>query len=268
MEDTRQYEEVLRLVDEKKYEEAKELLESFIDTIKDKYQESEDSVYYSFNHIVELYIHSYYERPQKEIRFTELKMHEFYRVYAYILTQNELYDKALEAVEISLKWNPVDIDTMFEKCEILRHLGKLEEFYQMTTSTYRYAFSRATMARIYRNYGYYFVEKLQPDIASTLYEYSNIYFETENANNELAYIVEATGRSLVKRNVKEMQAILSEKQIPLGPNSDTIGIVYRVGQLLLSDGDIEPAKDCFSIVYDITQDEEVGEILLRLTQGR
>lgn len=265
MEDTRQYEEVLKLVEDNKYEEAQELLASYIEQVKDKYQETEDSVYYSFNHIVELYIYSYYERPQKEIKFTELKMHEFYRVYAYILSKNGLYEKALQAVDISLKWNPVDIDTMFEKCEILRNLGKLEEFYQMTTITYRYAFSRATMARIYRNYGYYYLEKYEAEVATILYEYSNIYFETENANNELEYIRTATGKSPIKRSVKQMQEILQTKEIPLGPDSDTIGIVYRVGQLLLSDGDIEPAKDCFSIVYDITQDEEVGELLLKLT---
>ncbi|MBQ5733818.1 MAG: hypothetical protein IIV51_00375, partial [Lachnospiraceae bacterium] len=177
------------------------------------------------------------------------------------------YEKALDAVNTSLEWNPVDIDTMFEKCEILRNMNRLEDFLAMTKIAYRYAFSRATMARIYRNYGYYYVEKLEPDTGAVLYQYSNIYYETENANNELGFIINATGRPLIKRNVKEMQEIIIGKDIPPGPDSDTIGIVFRVGQLLLGDGDIEPAKDCFSIVYDITQDEEVGEVLWQLSQN-
>ena len=267
MEDTRQYEEVLKLIDEKDYEKAVTLLADYIESIKDKYPEKEDAKYYSFNHVVELYIYSYYERPQKEILFTELKMHEFYRVYAYVLAHIGEYEKALAAVNTSLEWNPVDIDTMFEKCEILRNMNRLEDFLAMTKIAYRYAFSRATMARIYRNYGYYYVEKLEPDTGAVLYQYSNIYYETENANNELGFIINATGRPLIKRNVKEMQEIIIGKDIPPGPDSDTIGIVFRVGQLLLGDGDIEPAKDCFSIVYDITQDEEVGEVLWQLSQN-
>lgn len=55
-----------------------------------------------------------------------------------------------------------------------------------------------------------------------------------------------------------MQKLFDENGIEPGPQSDTIGVVYRVGELMMKDGDNRLAKDCFSIVYDITQEKAIG----------
>ena len=47
-------------------------------------------------------------------------------------------------------------------------------------------------------------------------------------------------------------------------HSQTIGIVYKVGEILLKDADYKLAKDCYSIVYDITQDAAAEKMLNEL----
>ena len=65
-----------------------------------------------------------------------------------------------------------------------------------------------------------------------------------------------------------MQQILEENDVKLGPDADTIGIIYRVGNLMLESKDYDRARDCFAIVYDITQDEETGTILAQLMNSQ
>lgn len=44
-------------------------------------------------------------------------------------------------------------------------------------------------------------------------------------------------------------------------DSKTIGIIYRVGELMMNDKDYRLARDCFSIVYDITQETQLKTLL-------
>lgn len=62
-------------------------------------------------------------------------------------------------------------------------------------------------------------------------------------------------------NIRSMQKLFDENGIEPGPQSDTIGVVYRVGELMMKDGDNRLAKDCFSIVYDITQEKALEGLL-------
>ncbi len=111
------------------------------------------------------------------------------------------------------------------------------------------------MARYYRNMGYYHVSKYNTQTARCCYLYSNIYYKTQNADSELDYLKNALGDDAPQWSIKEMQKILEQSDIELGPNPDTIGVIYRVGELMMNDSEYSLARDCFSICYDITQEE-------------
>lgn len=243
---------------------ANELLDIIIESVDGNYKENDTTVFLCFNHIIELYIYNYVFKPQKQIMAADIPLHEYYRTKGTILTMMEDYAKAKEAFLESLKWNPVDLDTYLSLGELYKHTGELELFLQSTSDCHRYCCTRATMARYYRNMGYYYLQKYEPVLAGALFCYSNIYYYTDNANDEIKYIEAAVNEPVPDRSVKELQQMLSEKDIPLGPDSDTIGIIYRVGQIMLDENRPDEARDCFSIVYDITQDEEAKEIIAGL----
>ena len=60
---------------------------------------------------------------------------------------------------------------------------------------------------------------------------------------------------------RQMQEILDKNEVEPGPDSKTIGIIYRVGELMMNDKDYRLARDCFSIVYDITQEAQLKTLL-------
>ena len=55
--------------------------------------------------------------------------------------------------------------------------------------------------------------------------------------------------------------MFDDEGIEPGPSSDTIGVIYRVGQIMMESQDYRLAKDCFSIVYDITQETQLKTLL-------
>ena len=61
-----------------------------------------------------------------------------------------------------------------------------------------------------------------------------------------------------------MMKELSRDNPDFPSSSDTIGVIYRVGQIMMESQDYRLAKDCFSIVYDITQEEQLEKLLEEL----
>ena len=243
---------------------AKATMESILAAVEGSYGEDEDNIYMSFNHIMEMYIYHFYYKPVKEVKSTDIEYNVLYRTYGFILAQLEEYENAIKAHENAMKWNPVDLDSILSLGEVYKHNNDLDNFMKTTKQAYKYCCTRATMARFYRNVAFYYVEKYKPEVARALYAYSNIYYQTENANNELEYIAKSTDCKTPKYDLATLQQILKENDIELGPDSTTIGIIYRLGQLMMEEGNAVKAKDCFLVVFDITQDAEVGELIEKL----
>ena len=56
---------------------------------------------------------------------------------------------------------------------------------------------------------------------------ATVYYHTENADSELKYISEAIQQETPQTDIRAIQKLFDEKQIEPGPDSQTIGIVYR-----------------------------------------
>lgn len=240
------------------------LMESVIESVQGIYINDDSTIYLSLNHVMELYEYAYFFKTDKDIRCTDIRYNEYYRAYAYLLLNFGEYEAAAQACRTAIEWNPVDLESLLGLAEIYLAMEAFDEYLEMTKTAYRYCCTRATMARYYRNMGRYYLEKYKPEVARALYVYSNIYFQSEAADSALKFIESALNEETLQYEIKQLQQILLENEVEPGPDADTIGIIYRVGKLMLESNDLEKAKDCFAIVYDITQDEETGEILAQI----
>lgn len=264
MKDYRQpFEEIKKLVEKQNYIEASDQLELFLEEIEKDYQ-TQKGLSFSFNHILEVYEYEYFKKSQTQITHTDLNISAFYRFYGFVLMRLNLFTDAIKAYQNALEWNPVDLDALLQLVELYKRTEQLEKVKEYSFLCYDLCCTRATLAHFYRGLGFYYLEKQKADIAIALYTYSNIYFETKQAKEELGYLEQALKQPVKNYTIKQLQEILKQNQIPVGPNADTIGITYRVGQLELEAGNIENAKDCFAMVYDITMDKEVKELLEKL----
>ena len=256
----KKYNECKKLIEEAHYSKAIPLIKELIHEVSTEYL-YKDKRYYSFNHILETYYYAYFLKDVSRLNYTDYNINAMYRLFGFALLKVNRLDEAIMAYNNGLDWNPVDLDTLLQLGELYKMTGNIKSLRKVSFEAYKFCCSRATLARFYRNLGYYYLESYKPEIARALYLYSNIYFETENATNELSFIADSLKDTKNDLSLKELQDILTKENIPLGPDSDTLGITYRVGQLEMDNKNYENAADCFAMVYDLTMDEEVKVLL-------
>ena len=218
-------------------------------------------IYISLNHVMEYYVYACYFEPEADVKCTEIPVGEYYRTYGELCLRLSKFHRAEDAYRKAICWNPVDLDSDLGLAECYKNLNMLSRYLDITRQAYRFCCTRATMARYYRNMGFYFVAKYQTEAARVCYTYSNIYYKTENADNELKYLEDALKEETPEYSIRDMQKILEGQDVEPGPDSKTIGIIYRVGELMMEDKDYALARDCFSIVYDITQEGRLKTLL-------
>lgn len=252
--------EAKNLIKDKDYKGAISVLKELTKKVEAIYDNHSNKLF-SFNHILETYYYAYFMKDVSQLEYAEYAINSYYRTLGFCQMHAGKHIDSIKSYEKALRWNPVDLDTYLQLAELYKKVNNLDSLRKVTFESYNLLCSRATMARFYRNLGFYYLEKYEPELAAILYKYSNIYYETEFATKELEFIAKAMQQEIPEYSLKYMQDKLVEKNIPVGPNPDTIGITYRVGQIELEAGNTKEAKECFMMVYDLTQDEEVRVVL-------
>lgn len=296
------YEEVFKSGD---YDKAADILGNVLDVIEEEYKgvrkagmidkelvirksEGDGQIWLCTNHIMEYYIYACYFEPEMDVKMPELPIAEYYRTYAELCVKLQKYKRAEDAYKNALCWNPVDLDSYLGLAECYKYLNMITRYLDMTKQAYRFCCTRATMARFYRNMGFYYLSSYNTDMAEACYTYSNIYYHTDNADSELEYIKNALAAAKNNENkdsinkdedvitkeevnengqkytIKQMQEMFDKEHVEPGPDSKTIGIIYRVGELMLQDKECRLAKDCFMIVYDITNEQQLEGLIAEL----
>lgn len=285
------YEEVFKSGD---YERSADILENVLEVIEEEYKdvrkagridkdlvvrrsEEEGQIWLCTNHIMEYYIYACYFEPDTDVSMPELPIAEYYRTYAELCVKLQKYKRAEDAYKHALCWNPVDLDSYLGLAECYKYLNMITRYLDITKQAYRFCCTRATMARYYRNMGFYYLSSYNTDMAAACYTYSNIYYHTDNADSELEYIKNALAAAdnnkesnenknteVKEYTIKQMQDMFDKEKVEPGPDSKTIGIVYRVGELMLQDKEYRLAKDCFMIVYDITNEQQLENVIAEL----
>ena len=224
-------------------------------------QDGQQTINISLNHVMEYYIYAYYFKPENEIVCTDKPFGQYFRMYGDLCMQRQKYKAAEAAYKDAICWNPTDLDAILGLAESYKALNMLERYLIVTKQAYKYCCTRATIARYYRNMGYYYISKYNIELARACYIYSNIYYHTDNADSELNYLETALNDKTPDMDIATMQALFRENDVEPGPEADTIGVIYRVGELMMQDREYGLARDCFSIVYDITREKGLEELL-------
>lgn len=222
---------------------------------------------FSFQHILESYFYDYFFKKNGRYSYTEEPIVSLYHLKGSLELKLCHFNKAKIAYEKALAWNPVDLDAMFQLAELYKRQKDPDVCKAYALQSYPFCCTRASMSRYYRNLGFYYLETKQPEIAAALYQYSNIFYSSKQAEGELDYLKKA-GFPVENQPLQKLQSLLAAQDIPLGPNPDTLGIAYRVGCLEKEAGRADTARECLTMVYDLTRDEETLTLLKELDASK
>ncbi len=186
---------------------------------------------------------------------------------------------ALQSYEKALAFNPVSTQIYFRLISVHFRLGQLEELFSRTKEVYPYLSTKAEMAQYYRWLGYYYLEKYQPELSAALYRYSTLFSKSAQAEEEIRYLEAAMDRKLADDSERELQEKLQKAGIPVTASNVTLALLYRAGQEALQHAKDaaredetaiakqwrQQAIDCFSMIYDLTEDAQIKEEMEELT---
>jgi len=259
--------EINFLVSQRNFDKALEIIESLIRKIEDTgwYLNDDKCEYYCFNHIFEEIIFQEIFKPEKEIKQIPENYAEVYFLYGNILFEIKRYDEAKIFLEKAISYNPVNTEYLFELGEVYKIKKDWNIYLRINRDCLKYAYSGKSIARCYRNYGYYFFEEEKYDTAIVFY-FLSISFDKDDmvAHSELNFISNKTGLEIKCPDPQSMINILKENDIQFGANDLILNIAYSIGLEAHKNNNYEMAEYFYNVVFDLTNDEEIKKLIDKL----
>ena len=217
-------------------------------------------------HIAEVYLYEYFCLNGDEYEISDEDTLTPHKIKAKELMLAGEYEKARQELFAVRFDNPVDIEALLSLILCCKQLGDVEDEYSYTIESYNYCCTRAELAAYYRNLGWYYLEKYKPDLSAALYRYSTFFQEGQAAEEEIKYLESALNKPMGKESPEQIQKMLEDNEIPTGPSNITLALLIKAGEEAEQNGNYMQARDCYMMVYDLTEDEEVGLKINRISQ--
>ena len=262
-------EEVQFNIYKKNYKKAYTLIKALVEDVENLEKEGvfqDDSVnmYFNFNNPFEEILYRFRNEPEKDIHISDIPFAEIYLRYGSLLFEMERYKDAQEILKKAIRWNPCSAQIAFEYAETFKVIGDLESFFEISVNTLKIAYTPESVARCYRNLAFYFVEKelwseaMACNIMSLQYEP-----DSKNAMSEMYYIQQKANGLVSEPKGEDFEKYGKKYGFSIGADEDILGIAYSHGKyfLELGEDEFELAKFFFTIFYELTEDEEIKEII-------
>ena len=222
---------------------------------------------HDFEEWFEEVLYRYRSKTEKDMRHAQIPYREMYLLYGVLLVELKRIPEAQEALKKGLRWDPVCFRMMSEYIETYKMSGNIEQFFVLTKEAFKIAFRPTDLARCYRNLGYYFVEKKlwSEAIACNLLslEYDK---EAKAAQSELYYINNATNGEIPEPSIEQAEEYSKKYGFPMGPDRDILGLSYAYGKHFLEENEPNAARYFLSIIYGLTGEPDIKEIIEKLPQ--
>ena len=212
------------LINERKFEDAKKLLNEYIDEVSNK--ENLNNAF-SFADVVEFYSANYKIGSNDGFKWIGYRLDDAYKLLAYISNEERNYDDAFMYLEKGLSFNPLNTELYFEKAETAKFMKDLDNLLKYAKDIYGVIFKVFDLSRYYRLLGFYYIEKEKYDLAYALYAISIHYENSEMAHNEIMYIRSKLNNPTYSLTMKEILKLLNDEKIPVGILKENLEILKR-----------------------------------------
>lgn len=248
----------------KRFDIAKDMLVSMTTKLEEAnlYQDDSVSEYHTFNSPLEEILYANIHHPEKELRQAGEPYSALYLNLGYVLFELGDLKGAKKALAKAIRWNPIDPEITFEYAELFKFQNRLDDFFRLTSLALSHSYKKAHVARCYRNFGYYFVEKKLWKMAAACYLFSTRYDkEHTSAQSELWYIQQKAGSDFEPPSSDELLDGFNEYNVPLGADQDVVGILIALGKEGQKQGNLNFARQFLEMAYELTEFDEIQKML-------
>ena len=206
-----------------------------------------DIEYVSFRDFIEYAYYVAYQNPDLELPVhpylgTDILFHQG-KLCAIKGERDDAYKIFHRLSHIS----PANAAILCELAELYRGDGNLAAFRDTILLCFKYAWKPDELAQAYRNMGYYFTEMKDYTGAVTCYLMGSTWEDSQAAARELAYIKDQSGKDTdVSYILSHGREILTERDVPFGPNQEMIELMVRYADECKEEGDFFEARKYLS----------------------
>lgn len=212
---------------DKDFEKAKSILFDIINEAS-SYDNDSKTDYYNFNDVIDFVLYTRINKPSKNIKWIGTPFSNAYNCLAYIYNEEKNYDEALKMVEKSIKWNPMSLYPLFEKCETYKMQNNWEEFKKITVSLYDKIYNASDLAHYYRNLGFYYIEMNDLNLAYALYSAAIKFEKNKSAYSEMLYINQQLNRDDYQMSSEEGLKLLNDNNIQFGIKQENLNRLTEI----------------------------------------
>lgn len=253
--------EKLIFSENKDYKKAEEMLLDLTNT-NGAFDDDELVEYHNFSDVIDFALYTRIYKPQKNIKWLDIPFFTAYSYLSYLYNEQGRYEEGLKAIENTIKWNPMVMSPLFEKCEIYKMKKDLEGFYKETISLYDKIYRASDLAHFYRNLGYYYIELNKLDIAYALYTASLKFEKNNTAYGEMTYINQQLNRKNYDMSAEEGLKLMKEVNINFGPKQENLNMLaelYTSEKELLKNASVEAMLA--NRIYQFTKDKRFSPFI-------
>ena len=256
------FKEVIELEKNNDFQKAQELTVKLIDTFPINRPLKENQILLSFNNLFEhIYFETHFNQTRKQVLRLEEPYSSYYFHLAYQLFYLEDYEETIKMLDVSLKYNPVQIDAVILKGESYYKLGNIEQFFNQMEIALQNAYNRFQLANCYYLLARYFNDISDKKTASTCALLSKNFVVSEQINKVIAQINELPGTNVNPNDVNELRAILDARKIQFGPSVKVLQTLKKIVSDEKTKTNPNLLKYFLSILYELSNDPAVKEQL-------
>ena len=225
---------------------------------REKSTEIVEKEYHSFLNPLEEILFYQYIGLKKEMVYIPFNepLFDLYYLYGSLLLVDDQFAKAEEYLLKALRINPVSSKAILELADIYKSKTRTyNRFFLMNVDALKYAYSKEDIGRAYRNFGFYYVEENQLDIAAAFYDYSLNFDFNKNALRELDYLKSRGVNTEI--DDEESGRIIESKHIQLGVNPFILDALMFICLGLEKNNQYRGALYFYRILYDLNKDNLV-----------
>lgn len=181
---------------------------------------------------------------------------DLYYIYGTLLLENDDFEKGEKYLLKALRVNPVSSKTILSLADIYKSKTRTyNRFFLYNVDALKFAYRNKDIARAYRNFGFFYVEEDQLDIAAVFYDYSLNYDLNKQAFRELEYLKSRGINTEI--DSQEARKIIESKNIQLGANPFILDNLRIICAALEERKYYRGALYFYDILYDLTKDNSI-----------
>ncbi|MCM1132122.1 MAG: tetratricopeptide repeat protein [Ruminococcus flavefaciens] len=258
------YKKIVGLINEKKPLEAIPLAERLYKKITLEYAENETEKFVSLRNPFEDNLCQVLFKQDKKLNRTPFDFATYLTTYAYLLIETGANIDAIPVLERAIEYNPVDVGPKFELTEVYKIIRNKKMVIETTRQALAVASSPVAIARCYENIGYTLTDFGEYDDAFVFYIASTMFAANPAVQLEINHVTNLKGTPAVMPSREKIISTLKKYDIEFGPNQKVIETTAQLATYYLGRKNIPDAVMALKIMYSLTMDEEIKNLIIRL----